>query len=369
MLAIVTIVCAAAVAGANGSNDVSKGVATLVGSRLATYRQGLRWGTVWTAAGAIAALALATTMLRTFSTGLVVGPFATSAVFPLAVAIGAFGWVLIASRTGLPVSTTHLLTGAIVGTALAAGGPAGVRWMAAFNTVALPLAFSPIAAAAIAYAVHALVSRRLSAASRYCVCVQEQSLVALSVLPAGAVAAVRPLKLPFVVVDEERACTSIETLGSVRFTDAAHWTTSAALSFARGLNDTPKIMALGLAAAAIFGIHAPLLYVIGACVMAAGSVMAGRRVTETLAERVTEVDPLEGLAASAVAASLVLAASFVAVPVSTTHVASGAIVGVGLRAGRGAVRWGTVRSMIVAWVVTLPVSAAGAAAAWILLQQ
>ena len=66
-----TIVCAAGVAWANGANDVSKGVATLVGSRLASYRQALTWGTIWTVAGAVAALALTTSIFRTFSTGLV----------------------------------------------------------------------------------------------------------------------------------------------------------------------------------------------------------------------------------------------------------------------------------------------------------
>ena len=97
--------------------------------------------------------------------------------------------------------------------------------------------------------------------------------------------------------------------------------------------------------------------------MGVGGLVGGRRVTRTLAERVTDIDPLEGLAASAVAAGLVLAASIVALPVSTTHVASGAIVGVGLRSGARAVQWGTVRAMVLAWLVTLPVSALCAALA------
>ena len=109
------------------------------------------------------------------------------------------------------------------------------------------------------------------------------------------------------------------------------------MSFARGLNDTQKIAALAVLAGASIGISAPSLFIVGAMVMGAGSLIAGGRVTRTLAERVTDIDPLEGLAASAVAAALVLAASIVALPVSTTHVASGAIVGAGLRAGSGAV--------------------------------
>jgi PiT family inorganic phosphate transporter len=369
LLAIVTIVCATAVAWANGANDVSKGVATLVGSRLATYRHGLEWGTLWTVAGSVTALAVTTTLIKTFSTGLVAGPFATTAEFPLAVAAGAFLWVLLASSTGLPVSTTHALTGAIVGTALAAGGMHGVRWALAVKAVAVPLALSPFAAAGLAYVVHAVASRRLSAAARYCVCVQEKALVVLPESRTGTVAAARAIILPLVLVDEARACASAETMGGVRLTDAAHWMSSAALSFARGLNDTPKIVALAMGAAAAVAFPSAPLYVVIALVIGAGSFLGGRRVTETLAERVTAVDPLEGLAASAVAAALVLTASFSALPVSTTHVASGAIVGVGLRSGSRSVHWGTVWNIVSAWLVTLPLSAAGAATAWVLIQR
>ena len=87
-----------------------------------------------------------------------------------------------------------------------------------------------------------------------------------------------------------------------------------------------------------------------------GSYLYGRRVTTTLAEKVTDIDPLEGLTASTVACSLVLLASFMALPVSTTHVSTGAIVGASLRAGTQSVRWRTVASIVTAWVITLPVA-------------
>lgn len=363
-LVLFTIVCAAGVAWANGANDVSKGVATLVGSRLASYRQALTWGTIWTAAGAVAALALTTSIFRTFSTGLIDGTLSRAPLFPLAVAVGAFAWVLIASRTGLPVSTTHSLIGAIVGAALAAGGLHGVRWPLVVSAVAAPLALSPIAAAGLSYLVHSLASGRLSAAARYCVCVTERPLIVAPTWALSGAVAPRPVVMPLVVVDDRRACSTEQTIGAVRVTDALHWTTTAALSFARGLNDTPKIAALAIAAAAALGVAAPPLYLIGAVVMGGGSYLGGRRVTETLAERVTDIDPLEGLVASGVAAAMVLVASFVALPVSTTHVASGAIVGVGLRSGRGAVRWSTVSGMIAAWAITLPASAVVSAAVW-----
>lgn len=363
-IALLIIVCAAGVAWANGANDVSKGVATLVGSRLASYRQGLAWGTIWTVAGAVAALALTTSIFRTFSTGLINETLARAPLFSLAVAVGAFAWVLIASRTGLPVSTTHSLIGAIVGAALAADGVHGVRWPLVVSAVAAPLALSPIVAAGLSYLTHALAIRRLSTVARYCVCVTERPLVVAPTWALSGAVAAQPVVLPLVVVDDQRACATEQTIGAVGVIDVLHWTTAAALSFARGLNDAPKIAALAIAAAATLGVAAPPLYLIGAVVMGAGSYLGGRRVTETLAERVTDIDPLEGLAASGIAAALVLAASFVALPVSTTHVASGAIVGVGLRSGRGVVRWSTVSAMMAAWAITLPASAVVSAAAW-----
>jgi inorganic phosphate transporter, PiT family len=363
-LALLTIACAAAVAWANGANDVSKGVATLVGSRLATYRQALRWGTLWTVAGAVSGLILTSAMVKTFGTALVAGQFAHSPAFPIAVAAGTFLWVFVASKTGLPVSTTHALTGAIVGTAIAAGGVGGIRWALAAKSVALPLAFSPFASALIACGTHTIVSRRLAIASRYCICARERPLVIGDVVTDGVTAA-RGVMLPVVVVDRTQACAEGGTLErGVRLTDAAQWIASAALSFARGLNDTPKIVALAAVAGVSVGISAPALFVAGAIAMAAGGLVAGGRVTRTLAEGVTDIDALEGLAASGVAALLVLAASVVALPVSTTHVVSGAIVGAGLRRGADTVHWRTVWNMALAWIVTLPAAAVGAAIVW-----
>lgn len=369
LLALFTILCAAGVAWANGANDVSKGVATLVGSRLATYRQGLSWGTGWTVAGAAVGLVFTSALLRTFSTGLVSSEVAASPLFPLSVAAGAFTWVLFASRTALPVSTTHSLAGAIIGAGVAAAGLSGVRWTLVLASVALPLAVSPLLAAGLTYLVQGAARRSLSAAAQYCVCVVQRPMAGLtgSAVPrpeGGVVATSQLASLPVVVMGQDSACGVEQDVSGVRVTDAAHWMTSAALSFARGLNDTPKIVALAMVAAMGAGVGAAPLYVACAVAMGAGSLIAGRRVTRTLAERVTTVAPLEGLAASGVAAALVLAASFVALPVSTTHVATGAIVGAGLGAGGDSVRWHTVSGLVAAWVITLPASAAVSATAW-----
>ena len=125
------------------------------------------------------------------------------------------------------------------------------------------------------------------------------------------------------------------------------------------------------------------LYVIVAVTMGVGSVVAGLRVTRTLAEKVTPITPVNGLVANAVTSLLVGAASRFALPVSTTHVSSGAIIGVGISRGAARartmtspfsfqnglreVRWPVVRELLLAWMMTVPASAALAAAvSWFL---
>src|SRR5439155_24204378 len=103
----------------------------------------------------------------------------------------------------------------------------------------------------------------------------------------------------------------------------AQWLLAAAISFFRGMNGTPKILALGVAAAALLGIATLPLYALVAIAMGAGSLLWGLRVTETLACKVTPLSAGDSLVANIVTASLVAAASFYALPVSTTHVSSG----------------------------------------------
>ncbi|HET8628916.1 MAG TPA: inorganic phosphate transporter [Thermomicrobiales bacterium] len=305
-----------ALAFANGANDVSKGIATLAGAGVADYGRATRWGGLWPGAGALAAAALARALVATFGAGFLAGGAGLGPAAALAVLLGALAWVLLATRTGLPVSTTHALAGAIVGVGVASVGAGGVAWGTLGRTIALPLLASPLLAVGLGLPAYALVRR----------------------LPARA-----PL-------------------------GALHWLSSGATSFARGLNDTPKIVALGAGFAVGAGRAPWWAFLAIAAVMVAGSWAGGRRVTRTLAERVTRLDDREGLAANLATAALVGAASRLGLPVSTTHVASGAIAGVGARRGRRAVRWRTVGELALAWVVTLPVTALLAVAAYALVR-
>ena len=346
---------------ANGSNDISKGVATLVGSGVSNFRLAVVWGTIWTVAGGLAAAFASQALVATFSgTGFLDHPI-SGASFPAAVAVGAVAWVLFASRTGLPVSTTHAIAGALAGAGVVAQGLGALHWRFLAAKVGVPLALSPLLALAVIYAIFPLLSAGVGRVQRYCVCIERRSailatgtLAMASVSPSGVVGPVEDCDSPLVAV-------------RLSVVDGLHWASSAMTSFARGLNDAPKILALG-AAAAVVGIRGFPFYAALAAAMGAGSLIAGFRVTETLARKVTPMSSSEGFAANVVTTLLVGIASFVSLPVSTTHVCSGAIVGAGLHRGPGAVRWTTVREMALAWVVTVPVAAAGGAVAFALLR-
>lgn len=358
---------------ANGANDVSKGIATLVGSGITNYKKAILWGTIWTMTGAIVAAFFALEMVKTFSVGGIVKSTANlNQVFPVAVALGAFIWVIIASKTGLPVSTTHSIIGALCGAGIVAVGIDGVTWSVLEKKIFLPLAFSPVAALGISWLLFPLIRKASLRAERYCVCLEVREGISYkpllekpvlsSIEGLGALATVSNAALfpqPTLMAAEKDACS--ESLSSpirLEVIDLFHWLSSGMTSFSRGLNDAPKIVAITLGAGAL-GTHlpSPVSFLTIALAMGIGSIVSGLRVTETLAEKVTPMTPQEGFAANLTTSILVGIAARFGLPVSTTHVSSGAIIGIGLKHGEKTVRWKVVFEMILAWIITLPFSA------------
>ncbi len=351
-----------ALAYANGTNDVSKAIATLVGSGVTDYRSAILWGTCWTMLGASAAAFVAGAMVKTFSqsllqTGTMIPPTVTMAVLA-----GAMAWVLFASRTGLPVSTTHALTGAIVGAGLAAFAGEALLWPAIIKKIALPLLLSPFLALALSYLLYPglrLLAARWEGA---CLCVipAPRALVAIDAQGSTRTLFQTPLfGRPVLAVPSQCDRSGLQGL-SVGL-DTIHWLSSGLASFARGTNDAPKIVAMLLLSSttATWPSVSIQLAVFGGVTLAmgVGSYIGGLRVTTVLAENVTTMNHQEGLSANLATSSLVLLSGILGLPVSTTHVSSSAIIGIGLRNGKQAVRWPTVHNMLLAWIVTLPATA------------
>lgn len=357
--ALVVVTIAGFLAFANGANDVSKGVATLVGSGVTDYRRAIAWGTAFTAAGGALAAIFAGAMLSTFGKGLVAPGVTPTFAAALATLAGAAAWVAIATRTGLPVSTTHALVGALTGVTAAAHGVGAIQWSVLGGRVFLPLLASPLAAFLLTSVALRLAGRRPAGAGAApdCACAElEPGLVAQGAGGAPAAALVPGATLR-VYTGSSAECAAARP--AVRVTlDHLHWLSSGATSLARGMNDAPKIVALALAAAALgpsAGLSAPALFASVVAGMVIGGLVAGRRVAHLLAEKVTTMDHREGFAANVVTAALVTVGAVQGLPMSTTHVSSGGIVGAGAR--RRALRHGTLRDIALAWVVTLPAAA------------
>jgi PiT family inorganic phosphate transporter len=343
----------------NGANDNFKGVASLFGSRTCGYRTAISWATVTTFAGSVTALFLAQTLLKKFSgKGLVPDALVSSPQFVLAVALGAGATVILATFLGFPISTTHGLTGALVGAGLAASADA-VNVSMLGKAFVLPLVLSPLLAVVTGGAVY-LVFRfarlRLRVTKEMCVCVGvEQQVLALT-QPDG-VFSTQTFPTISAAVDNPAVCAqryagSILGINAGRMLDGLHFLSAGAVSFARGLNDTPKIAGLLLVASAL-DIRWGLVAV--AIAIGVGGLLNARLVAETLSHKITDMNPGQGFAANLSTALLVTTASLHGLPVSTTHVSVGSLLGMGIVTGQ--VKWKPVLGVLASWVITLPCAA------------
>ncbi|MDO8546697.1 MAG: inorganic phosphate transporter [Nitrospirales bacterium] len=373
-LSLLALLLVMAMAYANGANDVSKAIATLVGSGVTNYRTAIIWGTAWTVAGVCLSAFVASAMLKTFSAGLIQPGIAPPPALAPAILVGAMGWVLMASRTGLPVSTTHALAGALVGAGLVSIGSQGLAWPAITGKIGLPLLLSPVLALVVSFLFHPVVRLVAERWEGACLCVMPASRALVTIDARGntrTLIQTSVLGQPVVAVPAQ--CERAGLKGLAIGLDSIHWLSSGVASLARGANDAPKIMAILLLGSASASwpsvtVQCTMLAAV-ALAMGLGSYIGGFRVTEVLAEKVTRMDHAEGLSANLTTSSLVLVSATMGLPVSTTHVSSSAIIGIGVRKGLVAVRWATVRDMVLAWIVTLPVAALLAALAYVLLSR
>lgn len=307
---VLGVVGVAALAFANGANDLPKSIATLVGTGELSYRRAIWSGVVATMVGGALAILWSSGLLRLFSSGGITAvDISLHPLFPIAVVVGAASWVLLATRFGLPVSTTHALIGASVGGALAVQGASGINWGTLAPVVIIPLLAAPLVAVPLGFAIN-----RVASIYR---------------------------------LDERRSTHRIihllSALGSV---------------VARTLNDTPKIAGVGLLVLAIGESTSSgqnlWLIALTVAAMCMGGLLACRRVCQTLAFQLANLDSNSGLAANASNSVLVSAASALGLPLSTTHVSGAAMAGAALGSRHTRLSRKVTRDIITAWVVTVP---------------
>lgn len=365
MLLLIVFVAVLCLAFANGANDNFKGVATLFGSGTTEYRGALLWATVTTLLGSVTAVFLARQLLTQFTgKGIVGADLAADAAYGAAVALAAGLTVLLATRIGMPISTTHSLIGALVGAGWAAHS--AFHYDTLGRSFVLPLLVSPllaVAATLVLYPLFRTVRRGLGVTEETCVCVGND---VVEVVPVSATtAALQRVQEWSISVGQDVTCRSryrgcVFGLDAGTTLDRCHYLSAGIVSYARGLNDTPKIAALLLLAPSMGGLSATLLTGLA---IAVGGWIAARRVAETMSRDITPMNHGQGFSANLVTGLIVIGASRLGWPVSTTHVSCGSLFGIGTVTGAG--RANVIGTILLAWVTTLPVAAAlGAVSFW-----
>ena len=321
----VAILAALAFAMTNGIHDASNAIATLVATRAARPGSAIVLAAV---CNMIGPLLLGSAVADTVGGIVTLGQGAAIEVIGSGL-IAAVGWNLLTWRLGVPSSSGHALVGGLVGAALVVGGVGAVRWGGLDG-------WRPVGVFGI--------------------------LIALAVSPVlGAVAAAGAIRLL-------RRAARRATRRWRGPTHGGEWVMSSALAFSHGANDAQKavgvIAALLVADGRIVGVGSAPLWAKLACgaALTAGTTMGGWRIVQTVGRRIYRIDPTEGLASQTSSSAVIFGSSLVGAPVSTTQVVASSIVGVG--AGRMRLRhvhWEVVRQMGLAWLITIPATAALAA--------
>jgi PiT family inorganic phosphate transporter len=318
-LLVVTVAFALLFDFTNGFHDTANAVATSVSTRALSPRVAVAIAAVANLGGAFVTTAVA----KTIGKGIIDTGLATPKTV-LAAVVGAIVWNLLTWWLGLPSSSSHALIGGLVGAALVQSGEKGVAWHGLAHKVVIPALWAPTIAFGAAFALLLLIY-----------------WVFQWMTPGLANRSFR--------------------LGQLA---SGTW-----VAFTHGANDAQKTM--GVIALALYShgsissFYIPTWVKIAAGVsIAAGTYAGGWRIMRTLGQRVFQMDPPAGFAAQATAGAVIYASTRYGYPLSTTHVVSGAVMGAGATKRLSAVRWGVAGNIVFAWVLTIPASAAVAAAVW-----
>jgi PiT family inorganic phosphate transporter len=310
LVLVIVVATALAFDFTNGFHDTANAVATSISTRAMTPRLAVGLAAVLNFVGAFLSLEVAATV----ASGIVEADLITPAIV-FAGLIGAIFWNLLTWYFGLPSSSSHALIGGVVGAAFAAEGAAAVKGDGLIEKVAVPALMAPLVAFAAA-GLAILVAYRVVARQH-----------------PGTVS--RGFRLGQIIS------------GSL-------------FSLSHGTNDAQKTMGIIFLALVANGTLQPdadvptWVIVSAATAIALGTYAGGWRIIKTMGTRIIKMDPAQGFAAQGAGAAVILSASHVGFPLSTTHVISGAVMGAGAAKRLSAVRWGVAGNIVAAWVVTLP---------------
>ena len=310
----------------NGFHDTANAIATSVSTRALRPEQAILLSAAANFVGALSGTAVA----KTIASGIATTPDGHAGqVIVAAALIGAITWNLITWRLGIPSSSSHALIGGLIGAVIAASGLGPLNGPGILQKVVVPLVASPVIGVLLAFS----------------------SMVLLL----NAFQRAQPRRLN----DRFRRLQLVS---------------ATVMAFSHGSNDAQKtmgIMTLALLSAGLIptsDVPLPVILV-AATAISLGTAAGGWRIIRTMGQRVVKLDPVHGFAAETTAAAIIFTASHFGMPVSTTHVISSAIMGVGATTRLSAVRWGVAGNIIAAWILTIPASGAVAWLAWEVLSR
>jgi PiT family inorganic phosphate transporter len=310
----------------NGFHDTANAIATSVSTRALRPYQAILMSATANFLGALTGTAVA----KTIAAGIATTPGGDAGqIIVLAALVGGITWNLVTWRAGIPSSSSHALIGGLIGATIAASGTSALNIDGIIGKVLVPLVVSPVLGIGIGFAL---------------------MVVLLNVFRRS-----HPRRIN-------------ERFRRLQVISAAY------MAFAHGSNDAQKtmgIMTLALVSAGVLAEPVVPIWIIllAASAISLGTAAGGWRIIRTMGQRVVKLDPVHGFAAETTAATIILGASQFGIPVSTTHVISTAIMGVGSSDRFSAVRWGVAGDIVTAWILTLPASGAVAWLAWEILRR
>ncbi len=379
-----------------GANDVANAMATSVGSKALTIKQAILVAAVFEFAGAVLAGGEVTSTIRKgiVDADLLAGTPELLVYGMLASLLAAGTWLLVASRNGWPVSTTHSIVGAIVGFAAVGIGIDAVKW-GKVGTIVMSWVVSPLTAGFIAYLVYRSVQKLilvhenpLERARRYVpvyiflaaftitlvtilkglkhvgleISVQQAYLLAIAI--AVGIALVGAFFInkiePDPKAEKKQHFVTVERVFGVLMI-----VTACGMAFAHGSNDVanaigPLAAVIGVATTGSIAAKSSLpvwVLLLGGGGIVIGLATFGRHVIATVGKKITHLTPSRGFAAELAAATTIVIASGTGIPISTTHTLVGAVLGVGMARGIEAIDLRVVSRIFVSWVVTIPAGA------------
>lgn len=313
ILLITVIVVALMFDFTNGFHDAANAIGTSISTRALAPTTALILAAILNFVGAL----LSTNIAATVCKGIVVPDVVTLEMVLMGL-VAAITWNLITWYFGIPSSSSHCLVGGIAGAVLVGFGSAGVQWMGIVAKVLIPTVVSPVFGFIIGLLFNSLMTWVLRKSQ-----------------PGKTATLFRRLQL----------------------------ISASGMSLSHGLNDAQKTM--GIITLALFASHAIATpdvptWVKLACaiVMGLGTFAGGKRIIKTLGTKITALTPVDGFSAQTAGAGVLQLAAHLGLPVSTTHVITASIMGVGSTRTLKAVRWGVTRNIMYAWVLTLPISGA-----------